>query len=152
MVVDELLEEIVKNNAVNYLVDAGNKFLGKIKDKKTLKKLLVDNSRFFIEHESDADKIIDDIADILCEKNLEALAAELAKDSGYTLKSRLSNGLTNLMSAYEIPHEEAYLYADRILNAVLYELVEAAPEKYDRYFQSDWRRTKESKWADYPEA
>ncbi len=68
MVVDELLEEIVKNNAVNYLVDAGNKFLGKIKDKKTLKKLLVDNSRFFIEHESDADKIIDDIADILCEK------------------------------------------------------------------------------------
>lgn len=139
MVVDELLEEIVKNNAVNYLVDAGKKFLGKIKDKKTLKKLLVDNSRFFIEHESDADKIIDDIADILCEKNLEALAAELAKDSGYTLKSRLSNGLTNLMSAYEIPHEEAYLYAERILNAVLYELVEAAPEKYDRYFQSDWR-------------
>lgn len=46
MVVDELLEEIVKNNAVNYLVDAGKKFLGKIKDKKTLKKLLVDNSRF----------------------------------------------------------------------------------------------------------
>ena len=139
MVVDELLEEIVKNNAVNYLVDAGKKFLGKIKDKKTLKKLLVDNSRFFIEHESGADKIIDDIADILCEKNLEVLAAELAKDSGYTLKSRLSNGLTNLMSAYEIPHEEAYLYAERILNAVLYELVEAAPEKYDRYFQSDWR-------------
>lgn len=41
MVVDELLEEIVKNNAVNYLVDAGNKFLGKIKDKKTLKNCLL---------------------------------------------------------------------------------------------------------------
>lgn len=137
--VEKLIDDIVKTNSTNYLTEAGKRFVSNIKNKNDIKKLLADNRDFFIKYESSADRMMDDIATVLSDKNLEELAGKLCEDSGYSFKAILIKGLTDCMSEYEIPHEVACLYANRILGAVLHELPQVAPDKYDRYFQSEWR-------------
>ena len=139
MIIENTLKDMVESNTTGRLTDASKRFIDRMKDKNDIRKLLVDNGRFFAGYENNADKITGDIANVLSEKNLSHLAAELSRDSGYTFKARLQNGLADLMSAYEIPHEEACLYANRMLGAVLYELPQVAPDQYDRYYQSEWR-------------
>lgn len=68
------------------------------------------------------------------------LANELKSETGYGLKDRLLNLLMNLMAKYEIPHETAYSYAHGILYTILDQIQEITPEKYDRYFQEEWRK------------
>ena len=137
--VEKLIDDIVKTNSTNYLTEAGKRFVSNIKNKNDIKKLLADNRDFFIKYESSADRMMDDIATVLSDKNLEELAGKLCEDSGYSFKAILIKGLTDCMSEYEIPHEVACLYANRILGAVLHELPQVVPDKYDRYFQSEWR-------------
>lgn len=137
--IENIIKDMVESNTIGRLTDASKRFIDRMKDKNDIKKLLVDNGRFFAGYEANADKIAADIANVLSEENLSQLAAELSRDSGYTFKARLQKGLTDLMSEYEIPHEEERLYANRILGAVLYELPQVAPDKYDRYYQSEWR-------------
>lgn len=137
--IENIIKDMVESNTTGRLADASKRFVDRMKDKNDIKKLLVDNGRFFAGYETNADKMMGDIANVLSEENLSQLAAELSRDSGYTFKARLQKGLADLMSAYEIPHEEAYLYATRMLSTVLYELPQVAPDKYDRYYQSEWR-------------
>lgn len=137
--IENIIKDMVESNTTGRLTDASKRFVARMKEKNEIKKLLVDNSRFFAGYEANADKIAADIANVLSEENLSQLAADLSRDSGYTFKARLEKWLTDLMSEYEIPHEEERLYANRILDAVLYELPQVAPDKYDRYYQSEWR-------------
>lgn len=137
--IENIIKDMVESNTTGRLTDASKRFVARMKEKNEIKKLLVDNSRFFAGYEANADKIAADIANVLSEENLSQLAADLSRDSGYTFKVRLEKWLTDLMSEYEIPHEEERLYANRILDAVLYELPQVAPDKYDRYYQSEWR-------------
>ena len=137
--IENIIKDMVESNTTGRLIDASKRFIDRMKEKNEIKKHLVDNGRFFAGYETNADKMMGDIANVLSEENLSQLATELSRDSGYTFKARLQNGLTDLMSAYEIPHEEACLYANRMLGAVLYELPQVAPDKYDRYYQSEWR-------------
>lgn len=137
--IENIIKDMVESNTTGRLTDASKRFIDRMKDKNDITKLLVDNGRFFAGYETNADKIAADIANVLSEENLSQLAAELSRDSGYTFKARLQKGLTDLMSAYEIPHGEACLYANRMLGAVLYELPQVAPDIYDRYYQSEWR-------------
>lgn len=137
--IENIIKDMVESNTTGRLTDASKRFIDRMKEKNEIKKLLVDNSRFFAGYETNADKIAADIANVLSEENLSQLAAELSRDSGYTFKARLEKWLTDLMSEYEIPHEEACLYANRMLGAILYELPQVAPDIYDRYYQSEWR-------------
>ena len=47
------------------------------------------------------------------------------------------------MDKYDIPREYATFYANKILYTILDQLPEVAPQKYDRYFQSEWRAEQE---------
>ena len=132
--IENIIKDMVESNTTGRLTDASKRFVARMKEKNEIKKLLVDNSRFFAGYEANADKIAADIPNVLSEENLSQLAADLSRDSGYTFKARLEKWLTDLMSEYEIPHEEERLYANRILGAVLYELPQVAPDKYDRYY------------------
>lgn len=125
--IENIIKDMVESNTTGRLTDASKRFVARMKEKNEIKKLLVDNSRFFAGYEANADKIAADIANVLSEENLSQLAADLSRDSGYTFKARLEKWLTDLMSEYEIPHEEERLYANRILDAVLYELPQVAP-------------------------
>lgn len=71
------------------------------------------------------------------------LANEMKGDSGYTLKKSLLDSIIRLMNKYDIPREQAILYANEFLFAVLGQLPEVAPKQYDRYFQSEWREEQE---------
>lgn len=116
--IENIIKDMVESNTTGRLTDASKRFVARMKEKNEIKKLLVDNSRFFAGYEANADKIAADIANVLSEENLSQLAADLSRDSGYTFKARLEKWLTDLMSEYEIPHEEERLYANRILDAV----------------------------------
>lgn len=109
--IENIIKDMVESNTTGRLTDASKRFVARMKEKNEIKKLLVDNSRFFAGYEANADKIAADIANVLSEENLSQLAADLSRDSGYTFKARLEKWLTDLMSEYEIPHEEERLYA-----------------------------------------
>ena len=53
------------------------------------------------------------------------------------------DSIIRLMNKYDIPREQAILYANEFLFAVLGQLPEVAPKQYDRYFQSEWREEQE---------
>lgn len=135
-----LLGELAAGEAADLVVAAGESVVSKIKIERDWKKVFVDTGKFFIEHEQYADQIFEDLAEILSKENMTKLANELKSETGYGLKDRLLNLLMNLMAKYEIPHETAYSYAHGILYTILDQIQEITPEKYDRYFQEEWRK------------
>lgn len=135
-----LLGELVTGEAADLVVAAGESVVSKIRIERDWKKVFVDTGKFFIEHEQYADQIFEDLAEILSKENMTRLANELKSQTGYGLKDRLLTLLMNLMAKYEIPHETAYSYAHGILYTILGQIQEIAPEKYDRYFQEEWRK------------
>ena len=46
------------------------------------------------------------------------------------------------MNKYDIPREQAILYANEFLFAVLGQLPEVAPKQYDRYFRVNGERNR----------
>ena len=80
---------------------------------------------------------------VFSKENMTKLANEMKGDSGYTLKKSLLDSIIRLMNKYDIPREQAILYANEFLFAVLGQLPEVAPKQYDRYFQSEWREEQE---------
>lgn len=146
-----LLGELAKSGGNEVFVAAGEHLAGKIKEATDIKKLFVDTGEFFIDYEKNADKLFDDMAEVLSKENMTKLALEFNGESGYELKNRLLNSLIKIMSQYEIPHEIAYSYANGILYTILGQLPEIAPQKYDRYFQSEWREEQSQTLAEISE-
>ena len=138
MLVD-LLGELAAGEAVDLMVAAGGNVVSKIKAESDWKKVLVDTGKFFAEHEQYADQIFENPAEILSKANMVKIANELKSETGYGLKDKLLALLMDLMARYEIPHETAYSYAYGILYTILSQIREIMPERYDRYFQEDWR-------------
>jgi len=140
MIIDSLLRDITLDGGKEIFLKATERFHNNFKSKEEWKKLFVDTGKFFIEHENNAESLFDDLAIVLSKENMEKLAREFEKDSGYELKERLLNSLIRLMNHYEIPHDVAYSYSYRILSAILCEIQRISPEKYDQYYQADWRK------------
>lgn len=139
MLVD-LLGELAAGEAADLMVAAGENVVSKIKSERDWKKVLVDTGKFFAEHEQYAGQIFEDLAEILSKANMTRIANELKSETGYGLKDKLLVSLMDLMARYEIPHETAYSYAYGILYTILEQIREIMPERYDRYFQEDWRK------------
>ena len=136
----KLLENLIQSNSENLLVEATKTVIEKSKDKTAWKKLFVNTGEFFIKQEqSAAEAIFEDLSEALSKTNMEKLAQKLRAESGYQLKNQLLGLLLEQMEDYEIPHETAIYYANAILYVILEQLPAIAPEKYDRYFQQEWR-------------
>lgn len=141
--IEALLGELAVAGGTEVVTAAGEHLAEKIKTSKDIKKLFVDTGEFFIDFEPQAEQLFRDMSVVLSKENMMKMASELKNDSGYTFKDRLLYSLISLMDKYEIPREYATLYANSILYTILNQLPEVAPQKYDRYFQSEWREEQE---------
>lgn len=137
--IDGLLSELANAGGTEIVLAAGECLAEKVKNSHNIKKLFVEAGEFFVDYEPNADQLFDDMVLVLSKENMTKLANELKDDIGYTLKDKLLATLMGLMASYEIPHEEACMYANRVLYTILGQLPEVAPQKYDRFFQSEWR-------------
>lgn len=139
MLIEGLLGELAVGKATDLLIGAGGSVIGKVKKAKDWKKVFIDSGKEFIAQHRNADIVFEDIAEVLSQKNMAELAKLLKPESGYELKNQVLSFLIERMEKYEIPHEEALLYANQILYVIVEEIKETAPEKYDRFFQLNWR-------------
>lgn len=134
-----MLSDLATGEGEDLLVSAGGNIVTKCKDAHHWKKVFVDTGKFFIEHERYAEQIFDDISLVLSKENMLELAKALKNEDGYSIKDKLQDKLIELMDGYDIPHEIAKSYANGFLYTILEQLKEVEPQKYDHYFQQDWR-------------
>ena len=142
MIMLELLKKISKLGSAeteNLLTAAGQSALENMKSAHDWKKILVDTGEFFIENEKTAACFFDDLSLVLAKENMAQMARDLQKTDGYELKDRLYKMLMQLMARYEIPHEQAESYSLRILYVILEQVKVIEPDKYERYFQQEWK-------------
>lgn len=141
--IEALLGELASAGGTEIVLAAGEHLVEKIKGSHDIKKLFIETGEFLIDFEPQAEQLFQDMAEVLSKENMIRLANEVKNDSGYTLKNRLLEELISLMDHYDIPREYATFYANNILYTILSQLPEVAPQKYDRYFQSEWREEQE---------
>ena len=137
--IEVLLEELATAGGTETVLAAGEHLVEKIKSGCDIKKIFVETGEFFTNFEPQTEHVFSDMALVLSKENMSKLANEMKTDSGYTLKKHLVDSIIGLMEDYDIPRERAMFYANGILFAILNQLPEVAPQKYDRYFQSEWR-------------
>ena len=137
--IEKLLKELVVSKNTDLIVKESNSLYEKYKTSQELKKAFVDAGRFVIDFEPNVENLFNDMAVVLSEDNMKKIAQDMATVSGYSFKERLLYLLTSLMEKYEIPRDQAFLYANRILSMILSQLPEIDPEKYDRLYQEEWR-------------
>ena len=128
--------------------DSNSALLKKLKASKDIKQLFINTGKFFVDYENNADQLFDDMAKVLSKENMTKLANELKDESGYKLKDKLLNSLMAIMNEYEIPHGIAWSYANAILFAIMGQLPEVAPEKYDRAYQAAWKAEQEESFKE----
>lgn len=146
-----MLSDLVINGGKEIFLSAVDRIRSSYKSKEEWKKLFVDTGEFLIDYEKDAEQIFDDLALVLSKTNMEKLALEFERDSGYDLKDRLLNSLISLMNQYEIPHDVAYSYSYRFLSVILNEIQKMDPEKYDQNYESEWRKEEHATLIDIKE-
>ena len=139
--VKDVVKEVINSGEIEWLLTAIGNVAERIKNARSMKDLFIETGRFLIDYEPsvDQEQFSDDLATVLSKDNMIKLANELNNDSGYTFKERLLSAMNKLMNDYEIPHEVSVFYTKGILKLISEQLSEIAPEKYDRYFQKDWR-------------
>ena len=137
--------ELAKAGGTELFLSSSESLLKKGKTAKDIKQLFINTGEFFVDYENDADKLFDDMANVLSKKNMTKLANELKDEPGYKLKDRLLNSLMVIMKEYEIPHGMALSYANAILFAIMGQLPVVAPDKYDRAYQAEWKAEQEER-------
>lgn len=146
--IEAVLVEFAKAGGIELFMSACRKLLQKVKTSKDIKQLFVNTDNLFIDNENDTSQLFDDMPNILSKENIEKLSNELKDESGYNIKDKLLNSLMDIMKKYEIPHGIAMAYANAILIAILDQLPEVAPEKYDRVFQAEWKKEQEESFRE----
>ena len=114
MIIETALVELAKAGGTELFLSSSESLLKKVKTAKDIKQLFINTGEFFVDYENDADKLFDDMANVLSKKNMTKLANELKDEPGYKLKDRLLNSLMVIMKEYEIPHGMALSYANAI--------------------------------------
>ena len=151
MLMGDFLSSLIIEEGKNAFLSAVDRLHTQYKSKEEWKKLFIDTGEFFIDHEKNAEKIFDDLALVLSRTNMEKLAKEFDKESGYDLKERLLNSLICLMKQYDIPRDVAYSYSYRILIVIINEMQRIRPDKYDQYYQAEWRKQEQKALAEIKE-
>ena len=127
----------------NTLVSAGASAGKKFQNAYEWKSLLVGTGDFFIKDEHEETMFFEDLALVLSEENMSQIAKDSISKSGFDLKQKLYNSLTDLMRKYEIPYEIAENYTMRIIYVVLEQLKTIDPQKYEHYFLQEWKEEQE---------
>lgn len=141
--IEDILVQIASTGESDLFSKAGEHLVGKIKNNNDFKKLFVSTGEFFANFESESDQLSHDIDNVLSKDNMKHMANRIKDISGYSIKECLLSELLGLMKQYDIPRDHAYYYANNILYAIIRQLPEIAPEKYDQYFQSEWKKEQE---------
>ncbi len=147
MLLERFLHDLTLEGGKELFLSAVDRLHNTYKSKEDWKKLFVETGEFFIDYENNAEKVFDDLSIVLSKTNMEKIANELSKESGYELKDRLLYALIKLMDKYDIPHDIAYSYSYRILDVILSEIHRIAPVKYDQHYQSEWRKEQQEAFA-----
>lgn len=137
--IETTLEKIAKQGAEKILIPAGKQLKKKLIDRKTAEHMMISSGQFLAGFEADSDLVVNDMALVLSEDNMKKLARELESDTGYTYKAKLMNWLQCQMGRYDIPHDQAEVYAANFMCMILSQLPELDIEKYDRLFQQEWK-------------
>lgn len=151
IMIETVLTELAKACGTELFLSSSEKLLKKVKTSKDIKRLFINTGEFFVDYENNADQLFDDMSNVLSKENMTKLAHELKDEPGYKLKDRLLNSLMDIMKEYEIPHEIAKSYATAILFAIIGQLPEVAPDKYDRAYQAEWKAEQEESFKQLAE-
>lgn len=141
--IETTLFELTKAGGTELFLSSGAKLLEKVKNAKEIKQVFVNAGEFILEYENNGGKVFDDMAYVLSKENMTKLANELKNESGYRLKDRLLHKLLLIMQKYDIPHDVAQSYANLVLFAILGQLAEVDPDKYDRVYLANWKEEQE---------
>ena len=133
-IIEDFFRELIASGSVDFFMQSGADIVAKTKSAKEWKNLFVETGQHFIEFENNADQFFDDLANVLSEKNMEALAADLKDEPGYNIEQKLNSRLLKMFDQYEISHDQASIYANGILTVIIENLLYIAPEKYDRHY------------------
>lgn len=131
----------------NITIEAGNKLVSHCKDKYEWKKMLEETGEFYLGFEKNEDSFFEDLKLVFSKENMVELAHELQNASGYSIGELIPKKLQQLFNSYEIPQEIAESYANRVMLSLLYQIREIDPDKYDRFFQQEWRDEENAKLA-----
>lgn len=148
MLLETTLIELAKAGGTDIFLSSGANLLRKVKKTKDIKKLFIGTGEFFLGYENNGAALFDDMANVLSNENMVKLANELKEEPGYNLRDKLTNSLLHIMRQYEIPHDIALSYADAILYAIIEQLPEVAPEKYDRVYLASWKSEQEKSFRE----
>lgn len=149
--IETVLIELVKAGGTELFLSSSEKLLEKVKASKDIKSLFINTGEFFVDYENNAEQLFDDMTNVLSKENMIKLANELKDEPGYKLKDKLIDSLMGIMKEYEIPHEYALSYANAILFAIMGQLPEVAPDKYDRVYQAKWKEEQEKSFKELEE-
>lgn len=136
----DFFKDIVTDQGKGLIVSAVKGIAIKFKSDRDWKKLFVDSGKKFIDSEEVAGRFFDELSDILSKKSMKELARELRNDPGYGIEEKALGFLVRLMGKYGIPHDRAIVYSKDLLIVILESIRASYPGRYDRYFQSDWRK------------
>lgn len=149
--IEAALAELAKAGGTELFLSSGEHLLEKVKKAKDIKQLFINTGEFFLDYENNAEQLFDDMANVLSKQNMIKLTSELKDEPGYKLKDKLLNSLMGIMKEYEIPHGIALSYANAILLAIMDQLPEVAPDKYDRAYQAEWKAEQEESFKELAE-
>ncbi len=130
------------------LISAGESIVKKMKGAQEWKKLIVSAGEFFTKNEQEENEFFEDLVLTLSRENLTQIARDLQSNDGYDLKYRLYKVFMDLMGKYEIPYEVAEAYTMKIIYVILEQLRTLNPDKYEHYFQQEWKKEQEKSFLE----
>lgn len=137
--IGNVLSNAVQDECSNLIISVGKNLISKAKTAHDWKKLFIDSGKAFLENETEAESYLDNLSNVLSKANMKELAKRLKKDSGYSIEDTVLQYLVRSMAVYGIPHDRAIYYAKHILLVIVEQLRNDFPEKYDKFFQKNWR-------------
>ncbi len=136
------------SEAVELLGSAFSRARNKYKTVKDWKKVLISSEETFIEDEKDADDFLNELSLAFSKENITLLSKDMKETDGYELKGQLLKRLSQLMEKYGISQDYAEAYSEKMLYVILEQIKDIEPEKYDQYFQKEWKEEEEKHWSE----
>ena len=140
-----LLTGFATTIAKDLAVETGKSIIADRKAKGSWESVFINTGAFFREFENGPDSYSEEIKWVLSEENMSAMADALKGDNGYHLFDKMVDFLRRLMEGSNVPHNDALVLANRIANAIIEQLPEIAPDKYDRHIIQRWHEENSEK-------
>lgn len=118
---------------------AGIKKCKDIKSKQEWKKLFIDTGEFCVKNIDNAERLFDDISEIMSKEDMKQLALDVKDVNGHKLKETLRHELTVLIQKHDVPHDVAEFCISSFINVIIDDIEKSNPEKYKDIFLNDWR-------------